>query len=359
MSSQRTINGHNKPRKPGEKIVNQFTQTTAKKDADSRRSLEHAANTYANRSKETIAKQAKAHEAKEKSEARAKELEKDFADLFNGDLIDRMVASFNEFGIEATLKNFKNDLRAVELLSDEYKTLNTPISSLRTTSYFDEFLYRLARKYPKFILYLPAECFAYATEPALSLASLEKDELQLLEAKLEKTNLFSNSTFKKRYLKFFPKYITELNDVTDIVHALKIDPSCFQKFSPTGSFRSGFYQNPQPFATIVKNAPEVLKYATKEELCLFANKFGSQLGAAINKCPSVLENFPETFFKKFNPKLVFMGVTKTNLKPQIEPYFARFPELQTYFASTKIKAKPAREPKPIYQFMPPADPMDF
>ncbi len=359
MSSQRTINSHNKPRKPGEPVINFYSQTTSKLDAESRRSLENAANTYANRSKETIAKQAKAHESKEKAEARAKELEKDFADLFNGDLIDRMVASFNEIGTEETLKRFKNDLKAFKLLSDEYQTLNTPTSSLRAISYYDELFYKLAKRFPKLILYISEKCFSYSVGTPLPLQELSAEELQKLQAKLEKTDLFNNNIFKKRYLKFFPTHVTEIEDINDISYALKLNPECFAKFKPTGTFRSGFYQNPQPFLTIVKASPAILNYATESEFILFAQNFGSQLGVAINKCPNILENLPTNFFNKFPAKLIFGTVNKTQLKPKLEQFYGRFPVLESYLSSAQIKPKAKREPKPTYQFVPSTDPMDF
>lgn len=338
MGSQRTINGHNKPKKPGEEVINLYSQTTAKQDEQSRRALERAISTYANRSEETKAKQAKALAAKQEATTRAKELEQIFLEEFNSDLIDKIIASFDEVGIDKTLKRFESDLKTFKTYSDEYADVVKIISSPRTFSYYDELLYNLARKYPKFIMYLPAQCFTYGGAK-LNLSKLSKEDLQILEDKLTKTDVFKNPVFKRNFIKYFPSHITEMHEIADIAYALSLNPTCFKKLDPQGSLRLGFCQNPQPFLTIVKNAPEVLKYSTNNELYLFANNFGSQTGVAINKCPQVLENFPLNFFEKFSPKLIFAEVNKSQLRSKIMQYFERFPILEIYFSSNKMKPK--------------------
>lgn len=335
MSMKRTINGYT-IKKEGESKLNIYRQTTDRQQRMLLISAENSARTIANRSAETLARQQRSHLEKAEAQKLAKELEQQMNEIQDGGrLQEKMLASFEENGIDVSLTMFEKELQTLSKCSEQYLSLQGVLGLAKMKNVFNEFLYNLALKHPKFICYLPSDCFTHAYLTPLPLNELDAQDLSQLEARFESEKLFENSIFNTRYTKYFPRHVAELTKIADISFALSMSPECFNKLDKDGGLRRGFFQNPNPLASIIKRVPKVLMYLTKEELYLFADNFTAMVGRAIAKCPEVLSgpNLDNAFFKTFKPKFIFSAVNKTELKPVISQYFGKLPILEEFFGA--------------------------
>ena len=256
----------------------------------------------------------------------------------------KLIASFKKVGIDESLKIFEPELKTFEANSEEYTEKQKESGITRVYSYYDEMLFSIAKKYPEFILHLPAPCFLISSSTLLPIQNLNAQQHSALEKRLVKENLFSNPVFKSKYTKFFPNHILELTDITDISFALSLSPESFKLLPEDGALRRSFKQNAYLLDAIIKSAPQVVKYLSEKEIYLYAKTNLAYIGNAIAIVPEILDYLPADFFEKFDPKLVFAYQKKFVLKDVLAPYFKKFPILQTYFSSVRIKTPTVDQP---------------
>lgn len=307
---------------------------------------ENSKRTHDATTEETKLRQQTYEEQKQNSALIVAENEAKIKATYTDDLVDKIVASFEEIGIEKTLdKEEIKDLFADLLESSNLVQENEKLNK-RKLPLFDEFLVRIATKHPDFIVYLPAKCFTHSLSVKLRLGKLSSEQIEILEKRLAKTDVFDNEMFKKLFIKFFPTHIAEMN-VEQATYALSVCPEAFKLLKENSSLRASFKQFPQILVSVLRNSPKVLKYLSQEEIQLIPKDSISVVGYAIRSYPEVLENVPASFFRKNNPKYVFQSI-KHAIKDIILSYYdfdyinKNFPELASYFTAKSIVANPSK-----------------
>ncbi len=283
-----------------------------------------------------------------KQEGVEKTLEK-YADvLFGNDnsnnFVQTVIKSFNEIGIDETLENFADILQELQELSIERSELQNTIFS-RKFPLYETLLIEIAGNYADFIPYLPSKCFAATMGRVLSLDKLNEQQIDELALRLEQDGIFKEPTFRKYHLKYFPTHIHELKTVADVSTALRFNPAVFQNINPHSSFRYDLTHNINMLSALVKSVPQILLYATSEEIEFLATENSAGMGKAILNCPQILSVLPAGFFKKHRVKYFFSNVTKADFKTEIIDYInennlsQKFPELIEYFDDKRMAKK--------------------
>lgn len=276
------------------------------------------------------------HQNKKDSALATTEQYKAELESFLPELKAKMLASFNEIGINKTLKLYLNELKSVHEKSDVLSQLNKDILHKSVYNYMDRFLYDLAVEYPLFIKYLPEPVLTRNLTKILPFNKLELEDLQEIDSNLKNSPVFENDVFKNRYLKFFPNHINEMEDFEDITHALTLDASALRLLSVDSPKRRIMSTNSNVLASIVYHAPKTLDYLTKQEIDILAKQHASKLGKAIVAYPEGLNNpaFTRDFFIKNPPKYLFAIITKKQSFNSLQPYVDNFDGLREYYGLT-------------------------
>ncbi len=266
-------------------------------------------------------------ETKEQSEARREEL-KPIVEAERERLINEILEYSKTHSAEASIAHFMSEIEKLKVLHDEYDELVKQSYPLYSISYADIF-YNISLQNPEFIMHSPVSIFTKGSK-TLRLDALNKNQLQVLQKRLEENHLFSNESFKRKYIKFFPDYIKSMTDIDDIFYALSKKPEMYKVFKECPSF-SAMVNNMRNYKLLLTKSPKTLKYMSGDEIKLIADNSPSQIGLAIIKCPEVITRLKNSFFDKYPPKQIFGTCrSKQDVLNNLSDYLSDYPTLKEY-----------------------------
>ncbi len=265
-----------------------------------------------------------AREKSEKKEIRQKDIY-ELIKKSDENLYQKLIEYAKTHSKSSILTHFATQIDKNRRLHADYdKTLKEANNKTSPTCY--DVYVRLCNEDPEFLLCSPTSMFASSIKN-LPVYKLTDSQLKELQKRLEQDNIFNNANFRKNYIKYFPEYITKMEDLSDVNFALSKNPAMYERFKEGHLYNT---MNIRNFKLMLSVAPETMSYMSIVEIKKIADVTPSKIGQVINACPKTILALNNEFFKKYPPKMIFQNVVKQDLAIKLKNYVSNIPVLEEY-----------------------------
>lgn len=241
---------------------------------------------------------------------------------------------------QTAIAMYSNELESFEQDCANYNATMTAYN--KNTQVYDknykylQFLSELYKENLHFCLYLPIEGVLYSVPPLQKNGQdiLNKEEMQLLELKLEEEGAFNLNhryygSIKTHLLKYFPSKIDRISELKDIIFCLKRDASKYTviKNNLLNDCTCLYYD----FLKVVNEVPEVLAYFEKEDYKQLKELDLYTFGKKIYRNPDLIKLFNADFLNDISViENLFSCVPRSKIYSTFGNRLNKFPLLKKY-----------------------------